>query len=423
MINKTRNIICTIITSIIITGLIAIIIAIETLLGNLPIQQLVLPVFITSLGIAIYFPSLRKQVERYVDKVFLKKAYKQELAINRFSITAISTLNKEVLCYALKQTLSNISITNKITVFLMDTEQQKYLAMVDRDIAKETTNHSELDTNHPIVQKIAVTKGVLRRGDMLEIEEWFEDREIELLFPLFHNHDLLGVIGIDEKPNKKPYSSHEINLLHILTVNASLALANINLYEEQTSSLEHGIFALLKAIEAKDTYTCGHCERVARIASALAINLDLSEAEVEDIKTAGLLHDIGKIGISRQILNKPDRLLSEEFQQIKKHPKIGATIIESIAFSREITDAVYSHHERYDGKGYPEGISNKEISLFARILHVADAYEAMTSNRSYRKAMEKNEANAQLLINSGTQFDPEIVKKFLEIVENVENIE
>ncbi|MFH1096849.1 MAG: HD domain-containing phosphohydrolase [Candidatus Desantisbacteria bacterium] len=420
MINKTRNILCTIITSIMIAGLISIIIAIETLLGNLPIQQLVLPVFITSLGIAIYFPSLSKQVERYVDKVFLKKAYKQELAINRFSMTAISMLNKEVLCYALKQTLSNISMHNKITVFLMNKEQQRYLTMIDRDITKETAKHSELDIDHPIIQKITVTRGVLKKGDILEMKGWFEDREIELLFPLFHNHDLLGVIGIDEKPNKKPYSSHEINLLYILMVNASLALANINLSEEQTNSLEHGIFALLKAIEAKDTYTCGHCERVAKIASILAIHLDLSEAEVEDIKTAGLLHDIGKIGISRQILNKPDRLLFEEFQQIKKHPEIGAMIIESITFSSEIVNAVYSHHERYDGKGYPNGISNNEISLFARILHVADAYEAMTSNRSYRKAMEKNETNSQLLINSGTQFDPEIVKKFLEIVENIE---
>lgn len=174
--------------------------------------------------------------------------------------------------------------------------------------------------------------------------------------------------------------------------------------------------ALAQALEAKNPYTKGHSERVAEVSEHLAITLGLPHAHVERIRIAGMLHDIGKIGVPESVLLKPEKLTDPEFELMKKHPVDGQNILRPIASLFDILPTVYHHHERYDGKGYPMGLKGDAIPLWARILGVADAYDAMTTDRPYRKAFAKDVAAKEIARCSGTQFDPAIARAMCEIL-------
>jgi putative nucleotidyltransferase with HDIG domain len=202
------------------------------------------------------------------------------------------------------------------------------------------------------------------------------------------------------------------NFIKIFAGYIAAAFQNVLLYENQAESFSQTIQSLVHALEAKDEYTQGHSERVTQYAVAIANEMNLSEKDVENIHTAGQLHDIGKIGMHYEKLNKPGKLSKEEWEMFKQHPTIGKKILEPIKSLSEIIPFVYQHHERYDGKGYPEGLKEKEITLGARILAIADTFDAMTSNRSYRNALSKQTAIDEIIKCSGTQFDPDIVPYF-----------
>jgi putative nucleotidyltransferase with HDIG domain len=191
------------------------------------------------------------------------------------------------------------------------------------------------------------------------------------------------------------------------------------LYEDLRSTYMRTIRVLAQAIDARDHYTHSHSETVARYAVAICNQLKLPAKEVELIRQACELHDLGKIGIGDNILLKPSALTPLEWEQIKKHPTIGAQILEPLTFLNGVVDLVRQHHEHYDGSGYPEGRKGEDILLGARIIHVADSYEAMRSARSYRKVpLMKDEAILEIKCNSGSQFDPKIVDAFLKVVDN-----
>ncbi|GAW92394.1 HD-GYP domain-containing protein [Calderihabitans maritimus] len=189
-------------------------------------------------------------------------------------------------------------------------------------------------------------------------------------------------------------------------------------YETTTSLFTSTIQALAAAIDAKDPYTRGHSERVTKYALDIARALRLPEEEVQRIFYASILHDIGKIGVSGNVLRKPGKLTQKEYEEVCRHPYVGANIISSIQPLKEVLPLIYHHHECFDGSGYPEGKAGEEIPLGARIIAVADAYDAMTSDRPYRRAFPKEKAIEELKKNSGKQFDPEIVKAFLKVLEN-----
>ncbi len=178
------------------------------------------------------------------------------------------------------------------------------------------------------------------------------------------------------------------------------------------ASFLNAITALVYALEAKDVYTSGHSRKVSDLSVTIARALNLPQSQIDKLRLAGLLHDIGKIGVQESVLNKPGRLTETEFEQVKRHPVIGEHILSPIVDVTEILEAVRNHHEHYNGKGYPDGLQKDEIPLDARILAVSDAYDAMTSDRPYRKSMSADAAHDEIARHKGTQFDPEIADIF-----------
>jgi response regulator RpfG family c-di-GMP phosphodiesterase len=188
--------------------------------------------------------------------------------------------------------------------------------------------------------------------------------------------------------------------------------------KEQTDLINsmyvRSIDALIKALEAKDFYTRGHSQRVTVYSVAIGRAMRLPPGQVEDLRRASILHDLGKIGVREAVLNKPGRLSDDEFKEIMCHPEVATKILEPIPFFRPLLPAILHHHERFDGKGYPAGLSGPEIPLESRIMAISDTFDAMTSTRAYRKALPMDAANAEIQRCAGTQFDPEIVPFFIE---------
>lgn len=171
-------------------------------------------------------------------------------------------------------------------------------------------------------------------------------------------------------------------------------------------------------VEAKDSYTRGHSDRVSAYSVLIGEELKLYDKDLRVLKVGGLFHDIGKIGISDTILLKPGKLTDEEYSELKRHPAIGKQIVSNSSIFRDLIPIIYSHHERYDGTGYPQKLKGEQISFLARIVSVADAFDAMTSRRSYRDKLELDYVKDQIKQGRGTQFDPEIADVFLNIIEN-----
>jgi putative nucleotidyltransferase with HDIG domain len=217
--------------------------------------------------------------------------------------------------------------------------------------------------------------------------------------------------------------------------NALLACADANLYtskrrggdaithweddswQQETETTAFGVLeSLVAAVDNKDRYTHHHSDEVTQHALTIAAALGLSEESQQVVRVAGLLHDVGKIGVPGSILRKPGRLTVDEYEVMKQHAQLGELIIQEIPNLREIRSAVVSHHERWDGAGYPHGLSGEAIPLLGRILSVADAYSAMISDRPYRSGLSVQDAVAQLRAGAGTQFDPALVKLFVEAI-------
>jgi len=185
---------------------------------------------------------------------------------------------------------------------------------------------------------------------------------------------------------------------------------------KERKALLNSILQIVKIMEAKDVYTAGHSIRVATYSEAVAREMKLNEYDIEIIKNLANLHDIGKIQVDLSILNKPTVLSEEDWQEVKKHPEVGYEIVKEITFLKDAASAILYHHEKIDGSGYPRGLKGNQIPLFAKILCVADSYDAMTTDRPYTRALTKTEAIEELKKNSGTQFDEEVTEAMIKVL-------
>jgi HD-GYP domain-containing protein (c-di-GMP phosphodiesterase class II) len=244
----------------------------------------------------------------------------------------------------------------------------------------------------------------------------FETRSI-LSAPLRVRGRLAGVIQMVNKIGAEAFGEDDLRDLTVLADLIAIALENARLYEEQRETFVGTATALAFAIESRDKYTGGHTKRVLGFAYAAGRRLGLEGEELENLKLSSILHDVGKIGIPDSVLNKPGSLSEEEFKIMRRHPKIGGAIMSKIPFLRNILDGMRYHHETLDGKGYPYGLRGEDIPLQARIVAVADAFDAMTSNRPYRDGRPMEEAVAELRRYSGTQFDADVVEALVAALE------
>jgi len=237
-----------------------------------------------------------------------------------------------------------------------------------------------------------------------------------LSIPLLTDHSVCGVLNLGKYKNKNFFDKNDAELLLILAYEAATAITNCRLFQEMHELYEGSIISLGAAIDARDHYTHGHSNRVTKIAADIGKRLKLDSGAIKRVELASMLHDIGKIGVPDCVLLKPGKLNDEEFEIIKKHPLYAVNILKHVPRLKDIIPIVYHEHEHYDGSWYPEGLKADAIPIESRIIAVADAYEAMTSNRPYRKAMPKLKALKEIKRCSGTQFDPDVVKAFLRIV-------
>lgn len=205
--------------------------------------------------------------------------------------------------------------------------------------------------------------------------------------------------------------------LPLLFVPLLVARAAFRSYQEVSEAYESTVLALVTAIEAKDAYTRGHSQRVATFARMIAEEVGMRDPDIEVFYYGALLHDVGKLAVRKAILTKPSSLEADEYEEIKRHPVLGAQIVREIDWLTHAVDMVLSHHERLDGSGYPAGLSGELVSRAARVMAVADTYDAMTSTRAYRGAATNEEALAELRRFSGTLFDPGIVEAFGRLIE------
>jgi len=236
-----------------------------------------------------------------------------------------------------------------------------------------------------------------------------------MVVPLKIREKVFGVLTAAITGGDKHFSEKELYYLSFMAQSATYSIENLALYENIYENLFATLYAFVNAVEARDLYTRQHSSRVTGISLILGRQLGCTQEELDILNFAGHLHDIGKIGIRDDILLKPGRLTSEEFEKIKEHPVIGANILEQMGLWENERLIIRCHHERFDGTGYPDGLKAQQIPFLARILSVADVYDAMASDRAYRKRMEEDFILKIIYEGAGTQFDPEVVTAFQKV--------
>lgn len=241
-----------------------------------------------------------------------------------------------------------------------------------------------------------------------------------MLVPLKIRDRILGVLMATIHKGKRRFNEKDLYYLDFMSKKASTGIENLALYENIYNNLLATLYAFVKAIEARDPYTKLHSNRVTLLATTLAKGMGRSEEELEILHVAGLLHDIGKIGIRDDILLKPGRLDAEEYRIIQQHPVIGYDIMGQLGLWTREKQIVRGHHERFDGKGYPDKLAGEQIPLLARVLSVADVYDAIASDRAYRVRMPEEKILEIMYGGSGTQFDPDIIDVFRRLYESGE---
>ncbi len=239
-----------------------------------------------------------------------------------------------------------------------------------------------------------------------------------LALPIFYNKEFYGAL-IFESDDKLSFNSDDLGIFTIFSSQLSFYFRNKTLLDNIESNFLATIKTLISAMEIKDYYTKGHSERVMNYSIQFAYLLGLDEKDIKIVKWAALLHDIGKIGVPESILNKKERLENHEYDILKRHPEFSSKILDNLDFLTKEKEIILHHHERWDGKGYPYGLMSENIPIESRIIALADSYDAMYSDRSYRLALDKKTIVNEFKNNLGKQFDPKLGRKFITyLVEN-----
>ncbi|HOK80459.1 MAG TPA: HD domain-containing phosphohydrolase, partial [bacterium] len=328
------------------------------------------------------------------------KMIRSILELNRI---IISITDIEDLCTGVVDLVYNLVKPDIALLYFRDDDTGRFFL--------RRTKGSASDFTPPVVISLSETGSFYRKNS--DIVHRIDEKSFEV--KLFGRKDIIGILRFY---STEKFDDRELNFLSVFGTQMGIALENAKLLQQLQESYISAIRSLVNSLEAKDAYTKNHSEQVAYYAVAIGKVLGLDHKSLESLRNAAYLHDIGKLGIKDEIILKKTSLSEEELEIIKKHPLITKEILQPLKMRREEIEACLYHHERVNGKGYPEGLSGEKIPLFAKILAVADALSAMISERPYRKKMEIEDAIEELKRNAGQQFDENIVEALIHFVEN-----
>ncbi len=284
------------------------------------------------------------------------------------------------------------------------------------------------DINKLIWKESVIANGNGTKQLLHDVSEQMPKLNAVACVPAYHQHMLLAVLLLGEKHDGGRFDQEELDFFSALASDVAMAIRNAQLFDDLKREAERNrnlfiqtTIALGSAIEAKDAYTHGHTERVTKYSLAIARQMDATKAHhfppkfFENLYISGLLHDIGKIGVPESILCKQDKLTAEEYEIMKSHTSRGAEILAPLTGFEEVINGVKYHHERFDGQGYPEGLKGEDIPIIAAIISVADTFDAITTDRSYRKGLGKEIAIVEIQKHIGSQFHPKPVQALVEL--------
>ncbi len=381
---------------------------------------------VLKLGASDYFikpfslESLRAAVHRGLERIRLSREnmqLREQLAISRIMQAVGSTLElDEILEMVITTAIRELSADAVSILLLNDYNNDLELRGLDGQIADESDTQFLYGRDE--ISKTVIETGVAKSIEPKQID-MFIDANADTHARVFISHPLrargqvIGIFNLIRSGRLTEITQGASRSAELIAGQAAVALENAKLYKNLHGAYMDTVSALANAIEIRDTYTRGHTDRVKLTAETIARKLGWGNERLFHLWMGCTLHDIGKIGVPDRILNKPGRLSSEEFQVMRTHPIIGAKIVEGIPFLEPALPYILYHHERWDGKGYPEGLQGKAIPIEGRILAVADTFDAITSDRPYRQGGPIERAISELKDHAGTQFDPDIVDLFL----------
>lgn len=305
----------------------------------------------------------------------------------------------------------NIVDGEECALLLFDEEAGAFDPKVLKSPDREVYETKTLPALQGIFRQVADEKRAL----MIHSTDRPETAPSLICVPLMIRDNVFGILCIRRKRQMEPFTAKDLHHVVSLTRRASLNLENQVLYESVYNNVLDTFKSLLTSIQVRDHYTEEHCSRVAELSVKIANAMHCTTREMESLKIAALLHDVGKIAVPDKILLKPDRLTFEEFTFIQAHTEVGYRILQPILLLDQERIVLLHHHERWDGKGYPAGLAGADIPFLSRILSVADSFDAMTNNRPYRSAMDIPAAIEELKKNKGIQFDEGVVEAFLSL--------
>lgn len=322
--------------------------------------------------------------------------------------------------------------SDRVSLMLLDKRSNKLLINASYGIESEFVRKVELSIGEGIAGRV-VKEGnpifVIDDDKMCALplfgtdqysSDSFISAPLKLSIPIKYRKETIGVINISNRRGGGAFSEEDLDFVSLLANQASHAIENTRIFDELKSTHFEVITALADVLEAKDSHTGSHSNRMFSYAMKIGEKLNLNADEIERLSYVAILHDIGKIGIPESILQKPSKLTDEEYQIMKSHPVIGAEILKRVSFLIPVAPLIRSHHERFEGNGYPDRLKGEEIPIQSRIVSIIDAYDAMTSDRPYRKSLGMEWAVGELKKCSGTQFDPNIVDIFISILKEQE---
>ncbi|HOO55291.1 MAG TPA: GAF domain-containing protein [bacterium] len=354
----------------------------------------------------------------------LSMKVKELTSLSEVTHTISTTLDIDDVLDTIVDSIRNVMGFQKCSVKLLDSMTQTLKVRVSRGLGDEYLGKDTTHLGEGISGLAAKSRKIVVIEDVNSDERVPQDHILRKLgiksvicIPLITKQAVMGVLNLYTEKSHE-FTEDEKRLLGIFANQAASAIENARLFDSLRDSYLNTIQALSMAIDAKDRYTHGHSQRVSEISMMIGREMGLKADSLELLEYAADLHDIGKIGISEVIIGKKTKLTVDEYEIIKTHPLVGETIIEPVPFLQDARPVIRHHHERYDGFGYPDGLKGQEIPLLARIIHIADAYDAMTSDRPYRRALSHEDAIEEVKKHSGTQFDPKVVQSFLRIFDS-----